>query len=135
MSITIDFRSALLAYLIADTALKGQIGANGLYAGLAPQNVATPYVLYNFIGGMPDKTHDGNVELETRRIQFDVYADTTMICEQVADNLKRLLDCFKGIIGSVRIGSSFRMNEIDYYIDLPAVKRKLLDYKITFSEV
>lgn len=63
------------ARLSGSAALVAIVGAK-IYAGRAPQNTASPFVIWQRVSGFQDQVLDGLTDLVTGRFQVDCYAAT-----------------------------------------------------------
>ena len=54
----------------------GALVANRCYPLIAPQETASPYIIYQVISTVPETSLDGPTGTNRRRVQVDVYADT-----------------------------------------------------------
>lgn len=74
------------------TALLG-VGATRLYPfGEAPENVATPYAVFQVLNGVPENYLGEPPDIDQWNIQIDVYATSVNSAEAVQSALRRALE-------------------------------------------
>lgn len=67
-----------------------------IYALIAPQGSAKPFVVVNVIAIEPNDTHTGVSREDTGLVQVDNYADTMSETERLADAIRRAIDKQRG---------------------------------------
>lgn len=85
----------------ADATVKGLIGSSPVRLflfGNAPQNVVTPYVLWQTIGGNPDNFLSGSPDVDSYTLQVDVYGDTASSVRAVADALRDAIESHANVV-------------------------------------
>lgn len=78
----------------------------------ADQGTETPYIVYYAVGGSPGIALDGPTGLDKKRVQVDIYADTSDAGEQVADKV-RTLHGDKSTWGDHDMQACFVMDDAD----------------------
>nr|WP_236165701.1 DUF3168 domain-containing protein [Pseudomonas fulva] len=77
----------------AVTALLGSGADLRLYSfGEAPQGVAKPYAVWQLIGGRPDNYLAGRPDVDSTRMQVDVYGATSTSARQVRDAIREAIE-------------------------------------------
>ncbi|MGE7096382.1 DUF3168 domain-containing protein [Pseudomonas fulva] len=77
----------------AVTALLGSGADLRLYSfGEAPQGVAKPYAVWQLIGGSPDNYLAGRPDVDSARLQVDVYGTTATSARQVRDAIRDAIE-------------------------------------------
>lgn len=111
-----------------------------LITGLASPNLARPYVIMQFISSNHIHHMLGSSGFATRRVQFDIYGDTSPSVEATFEALRNDLDGFIGMMGvgdnTTQILSSWLESERDSYVDpIDASRfgkhRRTVDFLIT----
>lgn len=83
------------------------VGGPGPYPMLAPQGVATPYIVYHFITKTsPAKGFGDDGGLKEVRVQFNCYSDTIAGMETVAGYVRSAFDFWESSSGSPKIQHS-----------------------------
>ena len=115
----------LYDHLTADPAVTALIGVRFTPAP-ALQGGATPYAVYQLIGIVRERTRalDGPNPLVRARVQIDVYADTLLAAQAAAAAIRRALDGYRGLLGTVKAGSIMVEDDRDLY-DRPAELRRV----------
>jgi len=73
--------------------LKTSTGELRVYAwGMAPQNVAKPYVVWQFVGGTPENFLADRPDMDGSTVQFDVYATSSASARAVAEALRYAIE-------------------------------------------
>lgn len=128
------FEEALFSFLVADTDLTALVGQR-IYPLLLPQQPTTPAISYQRISTTPLYALNGNQQLTKVRIQFDIFGATLADAKSVAEALHSRLDAYRGLMGSVQVGSVFRASEMDLYDPSVESFRVSTDYLIVFEGV
>lgn len=93
--------------------------ATAIYLVLAPQETATPFIVYNTEGVDNTFTKSGVSTLDTQRIEVDCYADTLEDAETLANQVRAALDGYVGTINGVYVdGCHYQSDEPEQDIDL-----------------
>ena len=79
-----------------NTAVASYLQHDGLFnlymAGAAPQNVVTPYAVWQVISGVPANYLGNRPDLETQRIQIDVIADNVGMAKTIANAIEYAIE-------------------------------------------
>ena len=92
-----DIEAALASYLMDDPNIKGLIGEN-LYGLAIPQNKDVPAVVYQRVSTPRTLSLTGE-SASNPRIQFSCYAKNYGQTKQIAIQLHKSLDYFRGTLG------------------------------------
>lgn len=106
-----EIEEALVAYLLADSALAALIGAK-IYPDEIPQGVTYPAVFYLDISSVPLHTLVGQSVIDRPSKQFTVYASTKASAKAVANRLKALLSDYQGTLSGLEIQKIELQNEL-----------------------
>lgn len=82
-------------YAFASAAVKALLGSNPLrfyMFGMAPQNVAYPYAVWQVVSGSPENYINGLPDIDSFTTQIDVYATSA---DQARKCAKALRDAFE----------------------------------------
>jgi hypothetical protein len=94
---------ALRARLIDDATMFGLVG-NRIYPGRAPQKPTMPYVVYHRISTVRSATLDtGNTKVPEVRMQVDVIATTQSEVETILNQMRLVMDNFRGTSSGVTV--------------------------------
>lgn len=107
-----------------------------IYPNMAPENATKPYITFQIISSDERHGMNGAVGFTTRRIQFDIYADSSTEVETEFDELRDQLDSYIGYMDNLEILSCFLEDERDGYVNPNdssqiAKHRRIVDYMIT----
>ena len=92
---------ALRARLIDDGTLSGLVGTR-IYPGRAPQKPAMPYIVYHRISTVRSATLDaGNTKVPEVRMQCDVIAASQSEVETIMNQMRIVMDNFRGTSSGV----------------------------------
>lgn len=104
-----DMVTALVTYLEAQSLACGQ----RIYPSTS-QGREFPFIVYQRITLAVDMAHDGPSGLEDERIQLDCWGDYDQVSD-LALELEVALSGYKGLMGTVNIGSVFVVSKKDGY--------------------
>jgi hypothetical protein len=94
---------ALRARLIDDATMFGLVG-NRIYPGRAPQKPTMPYIVYHRISTLRSATLDtGNTKVPEVRMQVDVVATTQSEVETILNQMRLVMDNFRGTSSGVTV--------------------------------
>jgi hypothetical protein len=94
---------ALRARLIDDATMSTLVGTR-IYPGRAPQKPIMPYIVYHRISTVRSATLDiGNAKVPEVRIQCDVIASSQSEVEAVLNQMRLVMDNFRGTSSGVTI--------------------------------
>ena len=92
---------ALRARLIDDATMFSLVG-NRIYPGRAPQKPTMPYIVYHRISTVRSATLDtGNTKVPEVRMQVDVVASTQAEVETILNQMRLVMDNFRGTSSGV----------------------------------
>lgn len=92
----------IFAVCAASSDVNDQLGTDPLRLfqfGLAPQNVARPYAVWQIIGGAPENYITGVPDIDQYSIQVDVYATTATDARDAARALRDAIEPVAHIVG------------------------------------
>lgn len=105
-----------------------------IYYVTAPQNVATPYIVFFRVSSVPEYSLAGHSNLINARFQFDIYADTYYETRLIAAQIQLAIQdkCNEVIGGSGGVTVSVQQeNEQDLYED---IYHCIVEYFIQYNE-
>ena len=92
---------ALRARLIDDATMTGYVGTR-IYPGRAPQKPTMPYIVYHRISTVRSATLDaGNTKVPEVRMQCDVIAASQSEVETIMNQMRIVMDNFRGTSSGV----------------------------------
>ena len=127
---------ALVAFLLADTALTALLGTN-IYWMQKPQGVSTPVLVLTRISGTRDMQMLGPSGLVESRVQCDCDGLTYASAKNTARALRNRLSGFKGTQGVMTFHGCFLEAERDTFEDAlttDKIFRTSLDFMIWHKE-
>jgi hypothetical protein len=111
----LDVRSALRAFLVADSTITAVVGSGDdarVYPIRLPQGVVQPSVVYTRVSGEGDYHTRGPSGLMRPRVQIDCWAQRVDVATSLANLVKARLDGFQG---AWSYGSDSPQAEIDVH--------------------
>ena len=94
---------ALRARLVADATMTGLVGSR-IYPGRAPQKPTMPYLVYHRISTVRAATLDtGNAKVPEVRMQVDVIAASQSEVETIMNQMRLVMDNFRGTSAGVTV--------------------------------
>ena len=107
-----------------------------IYPDIAPDGATKPYLTYQIISANHRHYMGGSVGYTTRRVQFDIYADTSEEVDTQFEELRDQLDGYIGAMGNLQILSIFLEDERDGFVSPTdssqiAKHRRIVDFMIT----
>ncbi|NBQ69146.1 MAG: DUF3168 domain-containing protein [Nitrosomonadaceae bacterium] len=129
---------ALRARLVADATMTGLVG-NRIYPGRAPQKPTMPYIVYHRISTVRSATLDsGNTKVPEVRMQCDVIATTQAEVETILNQMRLVMDNFRGTSAGVTVlgvSVSDEQDQPEYYEGSDTVfYHSSLDFSIIYRE-
>lgn len=127
---------ALHDYLSTHPGLSALI-AGRIYPLVLPQKPTLPAITYQRISGLRVRSHQGPSGLASPRFQFDAWADSYASARTVADELRRALDGFRGMMGGapgVRVDAVHLDTDRDLYETETRRWRVQADYFVWHEE-
>ncbi len=131
-----NIEQALTAYLKAHAALAALIGGR-VYPQRLPQDPVLPAVTYTVISDPREHTHAGPAGLAHPRVQLDAWAGTTSQAREVARELRRALDGYRGVMGpapGVRVDKALVVGGLDDYEEATGRARRSIDVMLSHAE-
>ena len=116
------------------------VASGDIFAGIAPQDQRSPFVIYQRISGQKIRAINGPSGLSQTSFQIDAYSSSYTESRQLADQIRKILDGFRGTVtigaDSVRIGGVSMTEERDFIEDdpEPILYRASVDYLFTYDE-
>ncbi len=104
-----------------------------VYNAAAPQDVATPYLVFQKLSRVPGYSHDGPTGYDSCRVQFTAVDATIASAEAVLAQLEAALSGFNGSMGSLTVGSAFIEIETGSYDPDIQLYQSIADYTITIQ--
>lgn len=104
-----------------------------VYPDKLPQEPTYPAMTYQRITtGLP-MAHDGPLDLENARFQFNCLGLTPKAARTLANTLKQELAGFRGTMGDVSVHGAFLLNQISDFEDEAEVYRAIVDFRINYK--
>src|SRR4051812_33378855 len=91
--------------------LKTGLATQRIYSDRAPQPLPAPagdpYIVFMRISPTPSHTHAGPSRGMEREFQFSVFSPSQSAARNLSDNLRRLIDGYRGMFGTVPINAVY----------------------------
>lgn len=116
-------------YLLSHESLKNKIGTR-LYPGWIPENATMPSVA--FLGVSRPSHHD--IDVAYPRYQFSVFSSRYIEAKEVAEEIRNILQRFKGKMGSSDIIQVVFENEYESHEKDTKLYHIAIDFKFIYWE-
>lgn len=123
---------ALRAWVLADAGVSALIGQR-MYPDVLPQGAIFPAIRYFEVSLSPLYAHQGDLNLDTSRYQFDCYAATRPAARDLAAALRAALSGKKTYQDGVTFRSTQLVNSLSGYDDALNAWRMVQDYQLSYS--
>jgi hypothetical protein len=127
----------LLAQTFTTTYLTGTDGKKRIYPVIAPQDVATPYIVVFKVDSLPEHSHDGDSHLDNPRFQVSNFSTNYAEAKLLAALGKTALVGYSGTMGGaggVDVNGVFKVNETDLFEENTKLFHVAVDYKMWHRE-
>ena len=101
-----SFESDLHNFLETNATIAAQIGGR-VYPLVAPQEVARPYAVVEFLDGQPEYSATGEAGVSTASVTIDVYADKYVTAVAAKEATRQKLSGKSATVGSTPIRFAF----------------------------
>lgn len=132
-------RDGIYAKFVADSDLKTALGGDSerrMFPGKAPQNVASPYCVFQYITGLPDPTFTSDGEILT--FQFSVFhqSDDPLNTATIDDVLKKLMALYDDATLTLSGFTSIAMTRgpSSYQPPIDDVQMYVVDYELMIED-
>lgn len=116
------------------TALIGSSPCRAYFGGKAPQNPATPYVVWFRVSEQRDSAMGGDIGVVRGRYQFSVFAETADSASAVAEQLRLALQRWRNSSGGTAVQDTYLLTRQDLYEDDTKLHHAALDFEIVHQE-
>mgnify|MGYP003115321468 CR=1 FL=1 len=123
----------LRTFLLGGATIAGKV-AQRVYPQVLPQNVVYPAISYEPVSKPRLRDIEGPTGRALPRIRISCWAKTFVAAKELADDVRRRLDGYRGPMGAWRIGSSQLAAEIDLYDDTVQAHRTIVDFRLSYVE-
>jgi hypothetical protein len=116
------------------------LGTTRVYSHRAPQvlpdPVKDPYIVFYRVSPTPQHTHLGPSPGIEREFQFSVFHESQSTTIAVADQLRRLLDGYRGLMGDVRVHAVYWAFDVYAFNDMttPQLHQISTDFRFHYTE-
>lgn len=118
--------------LVTDSSVKAI--TTRCYPSTLPQNPTYPLILYAKVTGERINDLSGPSGMAHPRFQIEAWAETYAAAKTLANAIRVCLNGYRGIVGTVWIGSCLIQSERDIYEPEAACHRVVMDYAIWHNE-
>lgn len=125
--------SGLYRHLSADAGVSALVGTR-IHKGIATQNQTRPYITLFPVSNPKLRSLTGPSGLANPRIQIDSWGDTYASAKSVAEAVRKALDGFRGLMGSVRVRGSILQTDRYLYDDGAKLHRFSADFTFWHDE-
>lgn len=119
----------LRTYLLSHDSLKSYI-SNRIYPGWIPENATMPCVAYLNVSGV--RFHD--IPVGFPRYQFSIFSKGYIEAKSIANEMRDILQRFKGDMGESKIIQIVFENEYENYENDTKLYHVTIDFKIILWE-
>lgn len=109
--------------------------AGGQLLPRIPKNPSFPLHTYQRISGPRDHSHSGPSGLANPRFQINTYARKLTQAKAAAEELRRAMDGYKGLMGAVDVQECFLATDRFDYDPVLLLWRYISDFRIRHREV
>lgn len=89
------------------------LASSRVYPLMAPEKVATPYIVYTKVAATPENTLDGGASIDLVRMQIDIYESNYSSAKSLSDAVRSALE---GVSIKAAMQSEFDFFEPDLHI-------------------
>lgn len=108
-----SFKTDLYSYITSLSIVSNNCGTR-VYPNFAPSSAVKPYIVFETVNH--DSIHhlDDVSALNNKLMSFDVYSDTALEADSIAEGLRQALDGYKGLMnGNTNIRNTLLKNYSD----------------------
>jgi len=124
---------ALVTHVATVAAVTALIGSR-FYPGAAPQNATLPHAIYHRVSSERAGSLLGSSGLADPRFQISALASTYGVARAVAEELRKAISGYQGLMGSLGVAASVATNDIDIYYDDVRIWQSSFDVFLTHQE-
>jgi hypothetical protein len=86
--------------LLNESGVFDEVG-NSIFPEMAPHETSAPYIVMSKVSGTHEHVLGGTAGLVFNRIQLDMWSDTIRGSRVIADEVRRAIDGFSGVMGNL----------------------------------
>ncbi len=120
----------IIYHILSNAQAVSDIAGNRIYPVVAAQDSTLPYVVYNQISRVPNANKERIRQVETYRIQIDMYAANYDQLSDLADAVVNTLSFYSGNVSDTEVDVILFEDENDGFEPDNEVFRKTHDYNI-----
>ncbi len=123
-----SFSTDLYTYLSNNITTAAKINKNktdGDYAS---------YLVYQKINNVGEYDHDGYADIATITFQFTAYAKQSVTAENIIEELKGLINGYRGMIGNTKVASTIATREYSGNEEKTNLYREEIDFEFQYYE-
>ena len=131
---------AALREVILEDSTMSELIKTRLYPVIAPATVDLPFLVYRRASIKREATFKGPLGNPTVSIEFQLMDETYESVRTVADNLRKTIDGWTGVVGEVLIRQTFLDQEFDHFAtlqgaEMPNVYCVSQSYDVIWEEI
>ena len=113
-----EIKKAIYSYL-SNTAALSAIVSDRIYPSLRPPSGGFPAksIAYSRRSDTNIYSHDGNSRLYKPVFQFNCYAESDLKAEEIAIELRKAMEDFKGVYAGIKVHKAFYTGGTDRFAD------------------
>lgn len=92
------------------------------------------YLVYQKINNTPEYDQEGYADISTITFQFTAYAKRKVTAENIIEELKNLINGYRGMIGSVKVAATLSTREYSGYEEETNLYREEIDFDFQYYE-
>lgn len=130
-----SIEAAIFSLLTTDSSVSSLVGTR-LYPLLAPQDAATPFIVYQRVSASRWTSLEGPSGMAQPRIQIDAYTSTYAAAKTLATAIREKLSGYRGTVAGTRIGGITLITDQDLIENEkdPKLYRVSMDFMVTHDE-
>lgn len=123
------FETDLRDYLVSYDDLNALVGSR-IYPGVLPENPTYPAISYSLVS----ESRHHNIDVAYPRYQFSCFSPNYISAKNVATQVRKALQRYRGTMGSTQVIQGVFENEIELYDPTDKLYHVAVDMKLIFRE-
>lgn len=131
-----DIRPAIRSFLLGDPTVNALVGGVRIHHGRLPQGQVTASLVFNRVSEIQGYTMQQDDSLSNTRFQFDAWAQTADLANELASATRDRLSGYRGpMVGNseaIEVRGVFVVSELDGYDEVTKLYRLSRDYAVWY---